>query len=71
MKLSSVSERYVIIIKGNRAIVTNRCPEDRASGVTKIVYEDGSSDTFVWDSENPEVKVLGKGRLETKIILEE
>ena len=53
------------------AIVTNRFPEDRASGGTEVVYEDGMYQDFMWDHRNPKVIYLGQGKLETKIIMQE
>lgn len=68
MKLSSMRINDLGKYKGRLFIVYNRWPDDRSSGITEIRYENGGTEVFVWDKDNPEVEYIGKGKLETKII---
>jgi hypothetical protein len=54
-------------LAGMRFIVVDRYPADRASGGTTVLLEGGGQAIFVWDHENPNVDLLGTGRVETKI----
>ncbi len=57
---------------GRRFVVTNRVPDDRHSGWTDITYEDNCAEAdFRWDVNNPEVTVIGKGKVVKKVIIEE
>ncbi len=67
MLLSSVRDNGVVLIGGRKAIVVDRSPPDRASGVTRVQFESGGQETFVWDRNDPEVEHLGRGKLEVKI----
>lgn len=76
-KLSNVREDGVIRFPddgdGRRWIVRSRCPEDRSSGVTTVVAENGEGGgrDFIWDYHDPEVEYLGQGKATVKIELEE
>jgi hypothetical protein len=76
MKLSSCRENTVVKIlqntktvhaKGHVGIIIDRCPEDRSSGVTTVHFEDGDRNVFIWDHDDPEVEVVGTGKLSFKI----
>jgi len=54
-------------IDGKRFIVCDRSPEDRASGVTDIQWEEGGEETFVWDRSDPMVLLLGRGKRTVQI----
>jgi hypothetical protein len=72
MKLSDLREGDVgkFPVSGRRFIVTSRTAEDRSSGSTRITMESGGTMDYLWDQEDPEVKKIGRGRLVTKIIME-
>ncbi len=68
MNLSSLGVTEVGIFTDNKSlgrfIVIGREPEDRSSGSTKIRYETSKrEETIFWDSSNPEVKFLGRGKI--------
>jgi hypothetical protein len=67
VKLSSLAADETGILKGRRFIVTARYPEDRASGITDVLFESGLRETFVWDRDNPMVRHLGTGSVEITI----
>lgn len=72
MKLSEVKVGGVVHIASKygpsgKGIVVSRCPEDRTSGVTVVAFEDGGRHDYVWDHQNPEVVLLGTGKLITRI----
>lgn len=75
MKLSDVREGQVFKCKeGPRkdrtGIVVNRWSDDRSSGGTVVHWEDGSREDYIWSHDDPKVMLLGKGRLETRIVME-
>jgi hypothetical protein len=74
MKMSDLREGFVgrLLDTQDRRkfIVTSRCPEDRSSGLTNVTYEDGGREQYVWNYENPEVILIGRGRLVTNIVME-
>jgi hypothetical protein len=67
MNLSELKENDVGKIDKEIFIVIRRVPEDRGSGITDIIYKDGSQREFIWDFEDPEVTLIGKGHLEIVI----
>ncbi len=67
MKLSNLKENSVFVIKGCKAIVTSRCPEDRSSGITTVLFSDGSNKDYIWDREDPEVEFKGMGKVTINI----
>jgi hypothetical protein len=67
MNLSELKEGDVGKLNKEVFIVINRVSEDRGSGITDIIYEDGSQREFIWDFEDPEVTLIGKGHLEIVI----
>ncbi len=82
MNLSSVMEGQAgIILKrpnkgynhtvGKRFVVVDRVPEDRSSGLTTVRYEDGHAEEFIWDCEDPEVRIIGTGKVEIKVVIHE
>jgi hypothetical protein len=70
MKLSEAREGTVIMLGGKDAIVLSRTPEDRTSGSTTVAYCSGSRQEFYWDQQDPDVAVIGYGRLESKIVID-
>ena len=70
MKMSNLELNEIGILRGKKFIVTDRTPDDRASGSTTIRFETGDQEIFVWDFSNPVVTKVGKGRIEIKIIEE-
>ncbi len=63
-KLSSLRIGDIGKLNGNEFIVTERLPEDRRSGETRIKYRDDlGDDEFYWDSLDPAVIYLRKGKI--------
>jgi hypothetical protein len=68
MKIRALALNDCGILNGKRFIVINRASEDRASGSTDVLFEDGCEETFVWDFRDPEVAYLGKGSTKREIV---
>ncbi len=73
MKLSDLREGDVgQMCRGGRGkfIVTWRTAEDRCSGSTRITWENGGTQDYIWDQDDPVVERVGKGRLITRIVMD-
>jgi hypothetical protein len=72
--ISQVSVNEVIRVRGRIAIVTFRFAVASDEAHTTVRYEDGTAETFEWgdeeDSDNPQVEVIGRGKLVTHYSIE-
>lgn len=69
MKLSSVRAGQVFVLGSVKGIVLSRTAEDRSSGYTDVHFDTGHRKTFLWDKEDPDVVVVGFGRVESQIVM--
>lgn len=60
-RLRDLREGDVGRMKGRLFIVKSRYPEDRVSGSTHVVFQDGEAQVFLWDNSDPTVEHVGKG----------
>lgn len=73
VRISSLKEGDVGIFLNHKTyrlrqfIITARYPTDRVGGCCSIYVSGHGNSTIYWDNENPEVKFIGKGKLECKI----
>ncbi len=70
MKLSDVHMNGVILVRGKKAIVVERFPEDRSSGGTRLQLETGERQMYLWDQDDPTITYLGQGKITYTIELE-
>lgn len=61
VNISNLKKGDCGIYKDQKFLVTERYAEDRASGSTVIVYENGTFQTFVWEWTDPQVLYTGRG----------
>lgn len=72
MTLAEAQVGQIVRFKNRQALVVGRFSEDRSSGGTDLAFFDAkgyvtAEETIFWDHQNPEVEVVGKGRMRVQM----